>query len=74
MLYNISQESLSERFQETSITSFHYADDLVILGDDEELPRAIEVLERWATENSMIINKAKCGVMCITQSRFTDER
>jgi hypothetical protein len=65
---------LSEWFQEANNAAFHYADDLVILGDDDELLRAIGILERWATENNMIINKAKSGILPITGSRFSRER
>lgn len=34
----------------------------------------MEMLERWATANNMVVNKAKCGVLPITRSAFSNER
>ena len=44
--------------------AFAYADDLAIIGFYKcRLLEAIDVVEKWALENDIIINKKKSGVM-----------
>ena len=41
-----------------------YADDLAVIGFKKcELKRAIKLIEQWAKNNKIIINKKKSGVM-----------
>ena len=43
---------------------FAYADDLAIMGKGEDqLKRAIEVVEKWTEDNKMKINRKKSGII-----------
>lgn len=48
-----------------------YADDVVIVGADDELETATEVLKQWSEERNMLINKAKSGILPIEGSRLS---
>ena len=46
------------------INAFAYADDLAMVGRSKaNLLDAINIVEKWAMENKLIINKKKSGVM-----------
>ena len=74
LLFDISQETLNDRMELEGITAYMYADDVVVIGGDLEVVRAIQVIEEWSNDNNMTINKSKCGILPVTISRFTTER
>ena len=45
-----------------------YADDLVILGTPDNVKRALRGLLVWATENNMIINRNKSGIIVMNKN------
>jgi retron-type reverse transcriptase len=47
MLFNIYIEELAERMQQAGIISLLYADDVVIIGNDDEIKEAVRILEEW---------------------------
>ena len=47
-----------------------YADDLALVGDDDQIMLAIMVIEQWCADNNMIVNKAKSGILPVCNSRY----
>jgi hypothetical protein len=68
MLFNIVAEDLAETLKIAGIVFQLYADDLVVIGDDEEVRRSIGLVEEWAERNNMEVNRAKSGVLNISGS------
>ena len=57
-------DDLIERLKRNKIDAFAYADDLAMIGlSKANLLNAINIVEQWARENKLIINKKKSGVM-----------
>ena len=55
------------KLKKNNINAFAYADDLAMIGISKaKLLEAIEIVETWAMENKLIINKRKSGVMIHT--------
>ena len=60
---------LMVKLNANNFISFAYADDLAIIGFNKcRLLQAIDIVENWAKDNKITINKMKSGVM-IHQSR-----
>jgi hypothetical protein len=66
-LFNIYIDSLIEALEKEGIFEvLAYADDLaVICSDEEELLRAMDVLDKWSMENEIMINKKKSGILIV---------
>lgn len=47
-LFNICIEALNEDFDLNGLEANDYADDVAAIGDDGQIIRAIETVERWA--------------------------
>ena len=63
-LFLIMFNDLICELTESGIDSYAYADDLAANGfTKEKLLKAIEIVERWAENNKMKINKKKSGVI-----------
>jgi hypothetical protein len=41
------------------------ADDLVVIGNKEEVSKTIDAIDNWAAKRNMVINKKKSGLMFI---------
>jgi hypothetical protein len=55
---------LMKKLKEANYNAFAYADDLAIIGICKtKLLKAIDIVEQWAEDNLLIINKKKSGVM-----------
>ena len=51
-----------------------YADDLVIIGESKrQLRQAMKVINEWAIEAQMTINKKKSGIMYLRKNRRSKE-
>jgi hypothetical protein len=70
ILFNIFVEALGERIKQAGISFRFYADDLIIIGEDETIRRAILLIDEWADANNMAVNKAKSGILAIDGSGF----
>jgi hypothetical protein len=68
MLFNIVIETLGERLREDNISFRMYADDLIVIGDDATVSRAIGIVEMWAFLSNMQVNKSKSGVLPVAGS------
>jgi hypothetical protein len=42
-----------------------FADDLVVIGNIEEINKTIDAIENWAAKRNMVVNKKKSGLMFI---------
>jgi hypothetical protein len=66
-LFNIYIDSLIEQL--VGVGAFEvlaYADDIAIIcRDEDELNKVIDTLDKWSSENDIMINKKKSGVMII---------
>ena len=52
------------KLKKNMINAYAYADDLAMIGICKaNLLKAINIVEGWARENNLIINKKKSGVM-----------
>ena len=52
------------RLRKNGLQAFAYADDLAIIGiSTANLLNAINIVEEWARDNKLTINKKKSGVM-----------
>ena len=55
---------LMARLRKRKLGAFAYADDLAIIGLSKvRLVESINIVEEWARDNKLIINKKKSGVM-----------
>ena len=53
-----------KRLRENNLNAFAYADDLAVIGKCKtNLLDAINIVEQWAIDNNLTINKKKSGVM-----------
>ena len=53
-----------KRLRKNNINAYAYADDLAMFGiSKSNLLKAINIVEEWARENKLTINKKKSGVM-----------
>jgi hypothetical protein len=72
-LFNIFIEDLSEDLKsgEKEIwKSFYYADDLLTICDDEEqLKKAIKIIDDWSKRNGMLLNKKKSGIIIFARRK-----
>jgi hypothetical protein len=51
-----------------------FADDICVVGKNElEIRKAITLIERWAMDKEMILNKKKSGVMILFKRRNRKE-
>ena len=71
MLFNIFVEPLLKILKEKKITAYFFADDLIIIGTQEELKQASASIEDWASVNNMVVNKSKCGIINMEGEKFT---
>ena len=63
-LFLIMFNDLIEKLDKEGIKVFAYADDLAgIRWNEYKLSRTIRIIERWADENKMKINKKKSGII-----------
>ena len=63
-LFLIMFNDLIDKLDKEGIKVFAYADDLASIGYGEyKLSRAIRMIERWAEENKMKINRKKSGII-----------
>jgi RNA-directed DNA polymerase len=53
VLFNIFVETLSDNLRETGMQFQFYADDIVVLADDDTVRKAISTIESWANRNNM---------------------
>jgi hypothetical protein len=68
ILFNIFVEALGERIKQAGISFRFYADDLIIIGDDETIRRVIPLIDEWTEANNMAVNKTKSGILAIDGS------
>jgi hypothetical protein len=50
-----------------------FADDLVVIGNMEEINKTIDAIENWAAKRNMVINKKKSGLMFIKHLHTQNE-
>lgn len=68
MLFNIYLKTLLERFEEKNIISLAYADDItLVVKNQQEISVALEILETWAEQYQMKVNKLKSGILQLNQ-------
>jgi hypothetical protein len=70
MLFNIFVEALGDSLRQAGISFRFYADDLIAIGDDETVRRAIPLIDMWANANNMIVNRNKSGILNINNPSF----
>lgn len=69
-LFNIYIDDLVRSLKEVSFEVLAYADDLaVICKNKHELDGVIDLLERWATDNEIAVNKKKSAILVIDNDR-----
>lgn len=70
ILFDIFVEALTEELTSNGIEHQFYADDLLIIGDDATVVRAMEIIEGWSAANNMEVNRRKSGILVINGSGF----
>lgn len=73
-LFNIYIEDLSQQLRKEADLNLEgilfYADDILLLCDSlDQLTKAIQIIESWARENGMDLNKKKSGIVPLTGRR-----
>ena len=71
-LFNIYINDLIEQLEEAGLDPLAYADDLAAVCDGEEnLYKAMDIIEKWAGQNDIEVNKKKSGILVIQNQRST---
>lgn len=70
ILFDIFIEELSRRLRERGISHRLYADDVIVIGDDDTIAAAIAEIEGWASTTNMRVNKTKSGILAVDGSRL----
>ena len=66
MLFNIFINDLIDLLDKNVFEVLAYADDIaVICKDKEELIKAMKLIDQWANENYILINKKKSGILVL---------
>ena len=73
MLFNVYIEELAERLTKAGIAGLFYADDIVIIGNDDDVKRAIAIVEEWCSKSNMAVSKSKCGILGLRGSQLGAE-
>ena len=56
--------NILQKLEESNLEQYAYADDLAIVGQTKDkLKQAQDIVETWANENLMKINKKKSGII-----------
>jgi hypothetical protein len=70
ILFDLFIETLGRKLREAGIFFRLYADDLIAIGDDHEVRRAATIVEEWARNTNMEVNRRKSGILPIDGSGF----
>jgi hypothetical protein len=69
-LFNIYIDDLVRSLKDVSYEVLAYADDIaVICKNKQELDKVIDLLEKWATENEIAVNKKKSGILVVDNDK-----
>ena len=66
MLFNIYINDLIITIKNNAYDVLAYADDIAVIAKNyDELISVMKIIENWAENNDMIINKKKCGILVV---------
>jgi membrane glycosyltransferase len=70
ILFNIYINDLIEMINQNTNIGYGYADDIIIICEDRtETIKIINKIEIWSKENTMDLNKNKCGILNIRKTK-----
>ena len=73
-LFNIYINDLIELLEKANLNPIAYADDLAVMCDGEEnLFKAMDIIEKWSGLNDIEVNKKKSGILIIQNQRGNEE-
>jgi hypothetical protein len=75
ILFNIYINDLIEMINQNTNIGYGYADDIIIICEDRtETIKIINKIEIWSKENTMDLNKNKCGILNIRKTKDKNAR
>ena len=73
-LLNIYINDLIELLEKANLNPIAYADDLAVMCDGEEnLFKAMDIIEKWSGLNDIEVNKKKSGILIIQNQKSNEE-